>query len=292
MRSWIVFINLIALLPLLLLLSFIAGCGDSGNRGPASVTPTSGDARGAKVMSMTQGAQPAPPDAPRDARAAPNITFQVEVYRINVPFGTFTGNEEFWKRMDEQCVDAFKYDVLNRNGIRVGLAPRAELEFFKRFMEEKPVISKMTTTAVEAPLVELEMRSDLPEQTISFYNPDLRLRDYDGSTNLLNLSFQPAPRKPGSMRLTLAPVVRSHRKKFQFTAMNNETELQYINPETYYDLNLRVDIPKDQFFIMMPSIDARYGTSVGRAFLTKDGPTDRLEQILLIIPHAISGDAK
>jgi hypothetical protein len=283
MRSWIVIINGIALL------SLIGGCGGDANRPPA-VTSSTGDGR--KVMSMAQGAQPAPPDAPRDAQPAQNITFQVEVYRIGVPFGTFTGNEEFWKRMDEQCVDAFKCDVLNRNGIRVGLAPRGEIEFFKKFMEEKPVINKMTTTAVEAPLVELEMRTDLPEQTISFYNPDLRMQDYDGSTNVLNLSFQPAPRKPGCMRLTLAPVVRSHRKKFQFTAMNNETELQYINPQAYYDLNLRVDIPRDQFLIVMPSVDARYGTSVGRAFLTKDGPTDRLEQILLIIPHAISGEPK
>jgi len=287
MRSWIVIINGIALL------SLLAGCGGGADRATGSQPAAmGGDGRTAKVMAMAQGAQPAPADAPRDAQPAQNITFQVEVYRVYVPFGTFTGNEEFWKRMDEQCVDAFKCDVLNRNGIRVGLAPLAELEFFKKFMEEKPVISKMTTTAVESPVMELEMRSDLTEQTISFYNPDLRIQDYDGSTNVLNMSFQPAPRKPGAMRLTLAPMVRSHRKKFQFTAMNNEMELQYINPQTYYDLSLRVDVPKDQFFIVMPSADARVNTSVGRAFLTKDGPTDRLEQILLIIPHAISGESK
>jgi hypothetical protein len=281
MRSWIVPINLIALL-------FAAGCGGDGNRAAESATPP----KSGKVMSMAQGAQPAPADAPRDAQAAATITFQVEVYRITVPFGTFTGNEAFWKRMDEQCVDAFKNDLLNRNGIRVGEAPLSELDFFRKFMEEKPVISKMTTTATEAPLVELEMRTDLAEQTISFFNPDLRMRDFDASSNVLNLSFQPAPRKPGCMRLTLAPMVRSHRKHFQFTMLNNETELQYIAPETFYDLNLRVDIPKDRFFIVMPSSDARFDTSVGRAFLTKDGPTDRLEQILLIIPRAMTNEAK
>ena len=118
------------------------------------------------------------------------------------------------------------------------------------------------------------------------------MRDYDASSNVLNLSFQPTPREPGSMRLTLAPMVRSHRKHFQFTMLNNESELQYISPETFYDLNLRVDIPKDRFFIVMPSADAKFDTSVGRAFLTKDGPMDRQEQILLIIPHVIAGEAK
>jgi hypothetical protein len=283
MRSWIVLINVIALM-----FTAAAGCGGDGARAPEPAAP----ARGAKVMSMAQGAQPAPPNAPRDAAPAQSISFQVEVYRILVPFGTFTANETFWKRMDEQCVDAYKNDLLNRNGIRVGEAPLSELNFFRKFMEGKPVISKMTTTATEVPLVELEMRTDLPEQTISFYNPDLRMRDYDASSNVLNLSFQPTPREPGSMRLTLAPMVRSHRKHFQFTMLNNESELQYISPETFYDLNLRVDIPKDRFFIVMPSADARFDTSVGRAFLTKDGPMDRQEQILLIIPHAISGEAK
>lgn len=281
MRSWIVPINVIALM-------LATGCGGDGNRASEPATPASGG----RVMSMAQGAQPAPPDAPRDAAPAQSITFQVEVYRVLVPFGTFTGNEAFWKRMDEQCVDAFHNDLLNRNGIRVGQAPLSELKFFRKFMEEKPVISKMTTTATEAPLVELEMRTDLPEQTIAFYNPDLRVRDYDASSNVFNLSFQPTPRDPGSLRLTLAPMIRSHRKHFQFTQLNNETELQYLSPETFYDLNLRVDIPKDRFFIVMPSSDARSETSVGRAFLTKDGPLDRLEQILLIIPRAMTSEPK
>ena len=287
MRSWIVIINLIALM-------CATGCGADSGGTPVSATPTSGggsDSR-SRVMTMAHGAQPAPADAPRDAQSAKPVMFQVDVYRISVPFGTFTGNEAFWKRMDEQCVDAFQGDLLNRNGIRVGLAPLSEIDFLKQFMEEKPVISKMTTTATEVPLVEIEMQKDLPHQTVSFFNPDLRIQDYEGSTNVINMSFQPAPRKPGCMRLTLAPMVRSIRKHYQFTKLNNELEVQYINPETYYDLKLRVDIPKDQFFIVMPSADARYETSVGRAFLTKDGPTDRLEQILLIIPRAILVESK
>src|SRR5215203_478575 len=103
MRSWIVLINAIALM-------FVSGCAGDGNRAAESATPTNGGTRG-RVMSMAQGAQPAPPDAPRDAAPAQSITFQVEVYRVLVPFGTFTGNEAFWKRMDEQCVDAFHNDL-------------------------------------------------------------------------------------------------------------------------------------------------------------------------------------
>ena len=54
-----------------------------------------------------------------------------------------------------------------------------------------------------------------------------------------------------------------------------------------YDLNLRADIPKDRFFIVMPSPAARGSLSVGRAFFMKQGHTEQLEQILLIIPRPL-----
>lgn len=64
-------------------------------------------------------------------------------------------------------------------------------------------------------------------------------------------------------------------------------ELQYISPEMFYDLNLRVDIPLDHFFLAMASPEARFSTSVGHAFFTKSGKTEPMEQILLIVPHPL-----
>jgi hypothetical protein len=55
-----------------------------------------------------------------------------------------------------------------------------------------------------------------------------------------------------------------------------------------YDLNLRVDIAPDSFFILAPSTDADRLTSVGHAFLTEDGTTQRLEQVIVLVPRPMN----
>ena len=259
------------------------GCPDKGSSPPP---PTSIDGRDSRVLAMAQRTQPAPDGSPRDAAPVQTIFFQMDVYRLAVPLGTFSSNEDFWKRMDEECVDPATKDILERNGIRVGQAPQSELSFFQKFMEDKPLMQRLSTLAPEAKKIELEMRKDLPQQTIFRIDAHRQNigRDYDRSSNVINMAFEPAPRKPGCVRLSLCPMVRSHRKRFEFTPLNNENEIQFVEPELLYDLNLRVDIPKDRFFIVMPSASAD-SASVGAAFMIKQGHTERQEEILLIIPH-------
>jgi len=56
------------------------------------------------------------------------VYLQLHAYmlRIAVPYGTLSGNEEFWKRIDEHSLDPGTYDLLYRSGVRVGQAPWAE----------------------------------------------------------------------------------------------------------------------------------------------------------------------
>lgn len=269
---------------LCLLLVVTSGCAKKPS------APTSLSGRDSHVVSMVQRAQPAPDGAPRDAPSAQMVFFQMDVYRLAVPFGTFSTNEEFWKRMDEDCVDPATRDILSKNGIRIGEAPQSELKFFQKFMDEKPQMQRLSTLAPEAKKLELEMKKELPTQDLARFDAHnvASVRTYDRCSNVINMSFEPTPRKPGFVRVTLCPVVRSHRKRFEFTPLNNENEIQYVEPELLYDLNLRVDIPKDRFFIVMPSAtSADISMSVGAAFLTKQGHTDRQEEILLIVPHPV-----
>jgi hypothetical protein len=103
----------------------------------------------------------------------------------------------------------------------------------------------------------------------------------------MNVSFEPAPRKPGQLRLTLCPMVRETRRHLMFTQLNDTYEMKYVDPEMYYDLNCRVDIPKDGFLVLTPSPKVALPSIIGRAFLTKDGPTDQLEHVLIIIPRQL-----
>jgi hypothetical protein len=72
----------------------------------------------------------------------------------------------------------------------------------------------------------------------------------------------------------------------KFTPLNNEYEVKYVNPQMFYDINLRVDIPQDAFLIVTPSKEALTKRCiVGNAFFTKDGPTQQQEQVLIVVPQ-------
>jgi len=52
-------------------------------------------------------------------------------------------------------------------------------------------------------------------------------------------------------------------------------------------LNLRVDVPVESFFVVAPSGEATWPTSVGNNFFVSDGAADRLETVLLMVPRIV-----
>jgi len=237
-------------------------------------------------LTMAQRVDSAP-DAQRDAAPARRYFYRLDIYQIAVPFGTISGNINFWRRIDEQCVDVATYDLLYKNGVRVGQAPMAEITTFKKYLDPSTDTHRTSINGAAAHGTELEQRKDLVEQTIMYYDAANNLwgRSYNRCSDVINLSFEPTPRKPGYCRIEICPVVRTARRRMEFTVLNNEEEIQVTHPENLYDLNLRADVAPGSFLIVGPSPDARRSTSVGRAFFTTDGPTSLTEQILLIVPH-------
>jgi hypothetical protein len=216
------------------------------------------------------------------------IYLYLDIYQLTVPYGTISTNEEFWKRINEQSVDVTTYDLLFKNGIRVGQASTADWDYFKKIIDQNPATTQTSTlTGAPGKVMELEIKKDVPAQTLFYFDSQnvLQGRSYDESDNLLAVSFEPAPRKLGTARITLCPMLRATRKRLQYTVLNDEREIQYVAAERLFDLNLCADVPPGNFLVVAPSIEARSATSVGRAFFTRDGQAERLEEIFLIVPH-------
>jgi len=114
--GWLTAASAFLALPLL-----AGGCPDKGSSPPP---PTSIDGRDSRVLAMAQRTQPAPDGSPRDAAPVQTIFFQMDVYRLAVPLGTFSSNEDFWKRMDE---DLWNRLILQAGGIDVLAAPEDPL---------------------------------------------------------------------------------------------------------------------------------------------------------------------
>lgn len=271
----------------LLALALVIGLGGcaAGTDSRSSATQQASATRHFSLMGNTPDS-----NSPRDPAAAVQSVICLEIYQLAVPAGTISANDEFWKQVNEQVVDVATYDILYKNGLRVGEASNDQWPFFKDFIEQNPAMVRHSTMiAREASSTELEMSKDLPEQNLFYFNADNQLqgRSFDRCDNLLAISFQPAPRKPQTIRVALCPVVRSQRRILQYSVNNDEREIQYVQPERLYDLNLRADIAMDHFLLIAPSPEGRWPTSIGNAFLTRNTPSERQEQLILLIPRLI-----
>ena len=229
-------------------------------------------------------------ERPRDATPSVHETFQVDAYQITVPIGALGRNEALWKQVDEQCVDVATYDLLFKNGLRVGVAPMSVFSMVSDHLPPDAARQKIVINGLVAKKIQLELRKDLVGQVIFYFDGNNKLvgRTYDRSTNFLDLSFQPTPRQAGSVRVDFSPEIRAYRARLEFTLMNEARDFQFVAPETFYDLNCRADIPADHFLILAPSTDADDISSVGHAFLTTDASPVRMEQVIVLVPHVIT----
>jgi hypothetical protein len=267
----------------LISLALLCGCIDDKKRTtPTPPTPQSASVTPHdNIISAVQ--MEAPPGSPRDAQPTIPMVFQLVCYQISVPVGTVSKNEDFWKRIDETAMDPARYDLLRRNGMRLGVAPVSEFENIRGFLEDTPSKAKVVgTLGAEAHNMELPMRTDIPFETINYYGMENELagHSYDASENIFNISYRRTPRKTGEMRLTMAPMVRSIKKHLEYTAKNDEIQIQYVAPQKFY-LNIEADLPMDKFLVLGPSDTSELPTIIGHQFFVKDDPAQQMEQVLI-----------
>jgi hypothetical protein len=255
--------------------ALLAGCQPPPIPSPAPTNPPS----------MRLGSGPAKLSVAPE-RLAP---LRVDLYQISVPLGAVSRNVKFWKRIDETCVDVATCDLLQKNGIRVGVAPTSEWDYFKHIMEQRPATSKLNTLLGPGGAgqpIELPVRRKVDREELFYFNADNELigRSYDASENFISMTFLPAPRKTDVVRLALCPTVRAQRKRLEYSMLNEQREFTYVAPERIYDLNLCADVPVGSFMVVAPSAEARCLTSIGHNFLVNDGPAEQTETVLLLVP--------
>lgn len=222
-----------------------------------------------------------------DATPPVEYLIQLTSFRITVPAGAVSRSEEFWKHIDEHAVDVPTYEQLYKNGVRVGVAASSEWDYLKDILKQNPAITQPSAYAGrEAKDIEIELKTNVPFQNLFYYDThgDLVGRTFERCDNVMRVSFQPAPRKPGSVRLAMCPVVRSLRERLVAVGDINTRTVQVVHPEQFYELNLTADIPLDGFLIVAPSEESKWPTSLGNNFLVNDGAAEQTETLLIFRP--------
>jgi hypothetical protein len=254
----------------------------------------------AKKPAPTPDEQPAPATRPvthlpsgtpdlmnADPLPAQEYLIQLTAYKITVPAGSISRNDDFWKRVNETAVDVPTYELLFKNGVRVGVAQAGEWDYLKDLLNKYPAITQPSAYAGrEAKDIELELKMKVPYQNLFYYNTHGELvgQTYERCDNLLKVQFQPAPRKPGTVRLALCPVLRSLREVAVAIGDIKTTSYQWMRPEQLFDLNLVADVPIDGFLVLAPSSEGRWPTSLGNTFLVQDGVAEQTETLLIFRP--------
>jgi hypothetical protein len=274
-----------------LMLAASALCGCTAQRKPTTAPAATQPV--AYQISLT--AHPIGPTDSRDATPLPEALIHLDVYQLDVPLGMVSGSVAFWKRVDEQCLGVGAGDRLFKNGLRCGLARKDDWPFFRDWFDGRPnSVRKSTINGYHAQAVELELTKKIDAEDLFYFNPSnvLEGRSYESCVNLVSLSFQPAPRKPGAVRIALCPTVRAQRRRLEFTPLNQEYESPFMQVDRLYNLDLQVDVPEDQFLIVAPSEDSQRTTSIGGRFFIKNDKTEKLEQVLVIVPTYLPLDGK
>jgi hypothetical protein len=212
----------------------------------------------------------------------------LSIYRLTAPAGSISGDAALWKRVDESALDVRTHDILDRNGVRAGLAPLAELAAM--MARHSPQVEPATFITAGAKDIEISMKREVPYQIIYHFAPDgqMPIRSFDDSENLLCLEFSPAPRKAGDVRVGVCPMVRSLRKRLVATGPTGTQEVAMITQEKFFDLALLVDVPLDSFLILAPSRSStvsRSSMSLGSAFFVNEDAAGEKETIVLLVPN-------
>ncbi len=224
------------------------------------------------------------PNGNADALPTPKKLYELTIYSIAVPVGTVSGNEEFWKRVDENVLDPVTYQTQQLNGVRVGIAPLAELDRLSSYIDD-PEARQSSLIAPSATNLDMDVVKGIEQQTLWYFNRrgELEGRTFDFSDNLFYFSFRQPLRKPDHVELTIAPAVRSQRARLEVLPRTGEVrEVRTVKPESLYDLGLTVELPLDHCLIVSASPQSRDAVNVGRAFFTRDDPARQMERVLIV----------
>ena len=232
----------------------------------------------------------------RDATASTPPVVRLDVFLLDLPAGTVSTDEAFWRSADESAVGGpAACDALARNGVRAGVVPRDRSAFFSQYFNDHPKRGRRTSYSTgQYGTVDLDLNQHFAAEDLFVFDPAGRLsgRTYEDGTNSVAMTFEPEPRAADAVRVTLCPTVRSDRRQARYTALNEPTDAAVTTTDRVYDLSLSVALRNTQFLIVAPGPEAGRRTSVGNRFLLLGDAAARLERVIVVVPTVVTPNAR
>jgi hypothetical protein len=230
---------------------------------------------------------------PKDAGHPLEAIVRLTIHIVDLPAGTVAGDADFWKGVDELAVGPATAERLAHDGIRCGVAPKSQGRFFSNYFDTQPsLVRTQYVNGIHAETISLDFNRPESSENLFYLNDhhDLIGRTYDNCENSLSLVFGPTPRLPGSVRMTVCPVVKRVRRTIGYTAGDGEIDQSKTIAESLYDASFTADVPGDGLLVIAPGPASKPVTSLGHEFLTRDDKAERREQVIVIVPTFLAVD--
>ncbi len=215
------------------------------------------------------------------ARDDGDLSIELDIYQITVPYGSISGDDRFWKHIDEDHIDrrGSLSVYCENNGIRYGEGFRTgEWKYFESIMEregatfQKSTMSRVKKGSLDFPLrgtaLSRKQSSSSTRWTKSWKHPA-------SLTTSVTIFFRcPSSRRPDGpaiRELPVCPVVRNLIKEIRPSPLNEPRSYEWFNREHLYDLRLREDVPQDHFLVIAPASLANLPNNLGHTFLIRTG---------------------
>jgi hypothetical protein len=209
------------------------------------------------------------------------------IYRLQMPYGANSRDHSFWKLVDEDAVDVKTERSLWRNGFRIGRARISDWPEFFKVLNAESATDPFISSIISPPTFDrgtIRMSDLIPEELLFIFDDyGLTARSFDDCINYLAIEVEWTPRKTGSIRLRLCPDVKCTQTRMDYALANNPQPMDIARDEHIYDLNLMTDIAPGEFLVIGTTPATEDPNRVASVFLTRDGPNQRFEQVLIFV---------
>jgi len=220
-------------------------------------------------------------------RIAPGTPLRVQLVKLTLPVGTFSGNEKIWRQLDQDALDSETSILLAENGLRAAVAPLERWPGVHKLIDVTGVVNELYVLQTDGrSSADIVTHPNITQQTIAAIDRDrdMHVRYFDRCDNSLRLALA---RKRDEARLTiqLEPVVQLG----TVTLVRGPEETGIVRTsqrreETISTLRLAAPLDATQFLVLAPASPKENKFSVGARFLTNTDQLPPMETVLVFLP--------
>jgi hypothetical protein len=250
--------------------------------------------KGAGAKSQQKTLANAGPDAvqPGAAGAGQIMIPRVTVFRITMPIGSFSGNDQVWSQLNEDALDSRTAVLMAQNGLRAATGTLARWPAIAKLLDApgSTTDQQLYQTNGESS-VNVTTRAGVTDQIVVSVDRDLQQqgRTFERCDNGFRLSMRGMRGKP-ELQVQLEPIVTLGTVSVVRTGTDmGVTRSAFSSEESFGDLRMGATLTADQFLVVSAMDPKTSPFSVGTLWLSDKEKAPPTETVLVFVPAPAQG---